>query len=89
MTRVLGMGCPYHCNSGGKRTENLSPQPPRVFATKQLSQRIILEHGAGQGIPDPDRGAHWAGDTVYSSCVLFLVSLVIDLCSLTAVEESL
>ena len=42
---------------------------------------------AGQGIPDPDRGAHWARDTVCSSCVLFLVSLVIDLCCLTAVEE--
>ena len=28
-------GCPCHCNSGGKRTENLSPQPPRVFTTPQ------------------------------------------------------
>ena len=26
-------GCPYQCNSGGKRTKNLSPQPPRVFPT--------------------------------------------------------
>ena len=55
---------------------------PRAFP----NQTIVLEPRAGQGIPDPDRGG--ARDAVYSSCFLFLVSLVIDLCSLTAVEES-
>ena len=69
-------GCPCHCNSGEKKTETLSSAPARFYNT-----------AAGQGIPDPDRGAHWARDTVCSSCVLFLVSLVIDLCCLTAVEE--
>ena len=34
IARVLGMGMSIsHCNSGGKRTKNLSPQPPRDFPT--------------------------------------------------------
>ena len=54
MTKVLGMGMStITVTAGGKGQKNLSPQPHARFP----NLTTILQPGAGQGIPYPDRGA--------------------------------
>ena len=74
-------GCQYHRNSDGKRTENLSPQPPAVFfLIKETFQSPQQGESPQEVLDEPVT-------ILFAVRVLFLVSLVIDLCCLTVVEE--
>ena len=58
-------GCLYDYVTAAGKGQKVSLLSPRAFSY------LTTEPGAGQGIPYPGRGAHWASDAVYSSCVRF------------------